>query len=85
LVFSRLAHFWRLTFAPRLRSSEVSRALNAQAAEADKTPEANCNHCASKRRDARKLAEAMGTPFYIVKDGKIVDLNPKPKRRRKSA
>jgi hypothetical protein len=36
-------------------------------------------------KDARKLAEEMGTPFYVVKDGKIIDLNPQPKRRRKSA
>jgi hypothetical protein len=36
-------------------------------------------------RNARKLAEATGTPFYVVQDGKIVNLNPRGKRRRKTA
>jgi hypothetical protein len=36
-------------------------------------------------KNARRLAEEMATPFYAVKDGKIVDLNPQPKRRRRSA
>ena len=36
-------------------------------------------------KKARKLAETMGTPFYVVQSGKIIDLNPRPKRRRKSA
>lgn len=30
---------------------------------------------------ARKLSEATGTPFYVWQDGKIVDLNPQPKRK----
>jgi len=34
-------------------------------------------------RKARKLAYATGTPFYVMKNGKIVNLNPKPKRRNK--
>jgi hypothetical protein len=36
---------------------------------------------AAKR--ARKLAEETGTPFYVWKDGKVVNLNPVPRKRRK--
>lgn len=36
-------------------------------------------------KDARKLAEATGTPFYVVKKGRIVDLNPSRTKSRKSA
>jgi len=36
--------------------------------------------------DARKLSEATGTPFYIWRDGRVVNLNPKgrlkPARKR---
>jgi hypothetical protein len=28
---------------------------------------------------ARKLSEATGTPFYIWRDGRVVNLNPKGK------
>jgi hypothetical protein len=34
-------------------------------------------------RNARKLSEQTGTPFYVVKDGRIVDLNARRKRSRK--
>jgi hypothetical protein len=34
-------------------------------------------------RKARELSIATGTPFYIWKNGKVVDLNPQPKRRTK--
>ena len=34
---------------------------------------------------ARKLAEATGTPFIVVRDGKVVNLNPGKKRSRKIA
>jgi hypothetical protein len=27
-------------------------------------------------RNAQKLAEATGTPLYVWKDGKVVDINP---------
>ena len=27
-------------------------------------------------KTARQLAEAMGTPFYVYRNGRIVDLNP---------
>ncbi|HEY1687154.1 MAG TPA: hypothetical protein VGG19_20505 [Tepidisphaeraceae bacterium] len=30
-------------------------------------------------KKARELSIATGTPFIVVKDGKIVDLNAKPK------
>jgi hypothetical protein len=33
-------------------------------------------------RAAWKLAVELNTPFYVVKDGKIVNLNPNAKRRR---
>jgi hypothetical protein len=33
-------------------------------------------------KKARQLSIATGTPFIIWKDGKIVDLNAKPKRKR---
>jgi hypothetical protein len=36
-------------------------------------------------RKARKLAEETGTPFYVMRRGKLVDLNSQPKRRRKTA
>jgi hypothetical protein len=37
-------------------------------------------------RKARKLAEETGTPFYVMKNGRIVDLNhPKNKKARKRA
>jgi hypothetical protein len=36
---------------------------------------------------ARQLSEETGTPFYVFKDGRIVDLNPQsgraPARRRR--
>jgi hypothetical protein len=34
-------------------------------------------------KDARKLAEETGTPFYVVQRGKIVNLNPSKRRRAK--
>ena len=36
-------------------------------------------------RDARQLAEATRTPFYVFKDGKIVDLNRSAARRKKAS
>ncbi len=36
-------------------------------------------------KSARKLSEATGTPFIVVRDGKIVNLNPTKKRSRKIA
>jgi hypothetical protein len=35
---------------------------------------------AAKR--AMRLAIATGTPLYVMKGGKIVDLNPRPRSRR---
>jgi hypothetical protein len=32
-------------------------------------------------KNARELARATGTPLLVWKDGKVVDLNAKPKRR----
>ncbi|MBI3919768.1 MAG: hypothetical protein HY318_00015 [Armatimonadetes bacterium] len=29
---------------------------------------------------ARQLSERTGTPFYVLKDGRVVDLNPQPAR-----
>jgi hypothetical protein len=39
---------------------------------------------AAKR--AWKLAKSTGTPFYVLKDGRVTDLNPgsKPNRRRRT-
>ncbi|MCC6573188.1 MAG: hypothetical protein IT462_05290 [Planctomycetes bacterium] len=34
---------------------------------------------------ARKLSIETGTPFWVMKDGKIVDLNAKPKRKLKKS
>jgi hypothetical protein len=34
---------------------------------------------------ARRLSIETGTPFYVFKDGKVVDLNSGRKRRRKTA
>lgn len=35
-------------------------------------------------RRAKKLAKATGTPVYVLKNGRVVDLNPRRgKRRRK--
>jgi hypothetical protein len=35
---------------------------------------------------AMRLAQATGTPLYVVKDGRIVDLNPqRPRRRNRTA
>jgi hypothetical protein len=34
-------------------------------------------------KNARKLAREMGTPFYVVQNGWIVDLNGVDKRKRK--
>jgi len=34
-------------------------------------------------KKARKLAEQMGTPFYVMKSGKIVDLNASRTRNRR--
>jgi len=31
-------------------------------------------------RSARKLAEETGTPFYVMRKGKIVNLNPNAKK-----
>jgi hypothetical protein len=37
-------------------------------------------------RAARKLAQETGTPFYVMKNGRIIDLNPRPgKSRAKTA
>jgi hypothetical protein len=33
-------------------------------------------------RKARKLSEATNTPFYVMRDGQIVDLNNRKKRPR---
>jgi hypothetical protein len=33
-------------------------------------------------RSARKLAEETGTPFYVVKDGRVVNLNPNGRLRK---
>jgi hypothetical protein len=54
-------------------------------AEAD--PEIREQLAALRRaaRNARKLSEATGTPFYVVKKGKVVNLNPTKKRARKIA
>jgi hypothetical protein len=38
---------------------------------------------AAKR--ARAISKSTGTPFYIMRNGKIVDLNKSPKRRPKTA
>ncbi len=35
-------------------------------------------------RAARKLAARTGTPLYIFKDGRVVDINPVKGRRKKS-
>jgi hypothetical protein len=35
-------------------------------------------------RDARKIAESTGTPFYVVENGRLTNLNQSPKRRRKA-
>lgn len=35
-------------------------------------------------RRARKLAEATGTPFYVIKNGRVVDLNSAARKRRGS-
>lgn len=35
-------------------------------------------------RRARRLAMATGTPLYILKDGKVVNLNPKGRLRSRS-
>jgi hypothetical protein len=32
-------------------------------------------------RRARELAERTGTPFYVIKDNRIVDLNPPSLRK----
>ena len=37
------------------------------------------------QKDARKLAEETGTPFYVWKNGRVVNLNPKGKLKRKKA
>ena len=34
---------------------------------------------------ARRLADETGTPFYVFKEGKVVDLNRGRRRRRKPA
>lgn len=36
-------------------------------------------------KSARKLAKEMRTPFYVVKNGVIVDLNGVDKRKRKAS
>lgn len=36
-------------------------------------------------RRARRLAEATGTPFYVWQDGRIVNLNPKRRRSKRSS
>ena len=33
-------------------------------------------------RNARKLAETTGTPFYVVRNGRVVNLNPTRKPRK---
>lgn len=35
-------------------------------------------------RAARKLAKRTGTPLYIFRDGRVVDINPLKRRRKKS-
>jgi hypothetical protein len=35
-------------------------------------------------RAARRLAEATGTPLYVMKNGRIVDLNAPRKRKAKA-
>lgn len=35
-------------------------------------------------RRARELAEKTGTPFYVMKNNRIVDLNPRPHRQSRS-
>jgi len=34
-------------------------------------------------RKARQLAISTGTPFYIVRDGRLINLNPKAKLRKR--
>ena len=36
-------------------------------------------------KKARELSIATGTPFIIWKDGKVVDLNAKPKKQKRRA
>lgn len=33
-------------------------------------------------RKARQLAQQKGTPFYVVRSGKLVDLNRRPRGRK---
>jgi len=33
-------------------------------------------------RNARRLAEATNTPFYVLKNGRVVNLNPRARKRR---
>ena len=44
-------------------------------------PDIRASFAALKRaaKTARKLAEATGTPFYILRDGRIVNLNSQGK------
>jgi hypothetical protein len=46
-------------------------------------PDLIASFAALKRaaKAARKLAEDTGTPFYVWQDGRVVNLNPRPKRR----
>ena len=36
-------------------------------------------------RNARELSRATGTPFYVLEDGKVVDLNRQQKKKRQLA
>jgi hypothetical protein len=55
----------------------VSRAIRSS------NPDIRGSFAALKRAAvaARKLAKATGTPFITVKDGRVIDLNAKPKRK----
>jgi hypothetical protein len=45
-------------------------------ADADMSKAVYALECAAAR--ARQLAEKTGTPLYILKDGRVVDLNRQP-------
>ncbi len=34
---------------------------------------------------ALRVSQATGTPFWVMKDGRMVNLNPKAKRRRRTS
>jgi hypothetical protein len=59
----------------------VKKPLKKRTASVDPEIEGELAALRRAARAARKLAEKTGTPFYVIRGGKIVNLNPTRRKR----